>query len=108
MFKRVLVVATLALLVAGCLPPSSIVGTWGQPTREHAERIGAVVTRTEASASAAQAASCTAAAAGACGGCSVTCPVGKPAQCSSGETRYASADSGRAPVCRREAACACG
>jgi hypothetical protein len=97
----------LAVLMAGCIPASShILGTWGHPTREYAERSGAVITRTEVSPSANPAGSCTVAPAGVCGGCTVTCPVNRQAQCGSGVTRPA--DGGRAAACTREATCSCG
>ena len=109
MLNRILAAVALAVLVASCVPASNnILGTWGHPTRAAAERAGAVITQTEVSALADPAGSCSASATGACGGCTITCPVGKPAQCSTGVTRAASADASRPATCAREASCVCG
>jgi hypothetical protein len=113
MFKRVLAIATLALALTACLPAGGLpgadfLGTFGQPTGDHPSRVGAVITRVEAGPGAAQAGGCTAAPTGVCGGCTAVCPVGRPAQCTSGVTRYPAPGSGGAPACTREAVCACG
>lgn len=107
MLNRILAAAALGLLLASCIPASNtMLGTWGHPTREAAERSGAVITQTEVSTLAGDAASCSAAPVGACGGCTVTCPAGKPAQCSTGTPR--AVDVGQPAACRREASCGCG
>lgn len=113
MFKRVLAIATLALALAACVPAGGIpgagfLGTFGQPTGDHPSQANAVITPVEASAGTAQAAACTAAPTGVCGGCTAVCPVGTPARCATGVTRYAEPASGAASVCTREAVCACG
>ncbi len=113
MFKRVLVIATLVLALAACVPAGGIpgagfMGTFGQPTGDHPSQVNAVITRVDAGAGAAQAASCSAAPTGVCGGCTAACPVGQPARCATGVTRYAAPASGAASVCTREAVCACG
>ena len=113
MFKRVLAIATLALALAACvpaggLPGADFLGTFGQPTGDHPSQVGAVITRVDAGADAAQTASCSAAPTGVCGGCTATCPAGQPARCGSGVTRYAAPGSGGASTCTREAVCACG
>lgn len=113
MFKRVLAIATLALALAACvpsggLPGAGFLGSFGQPTGEHATQVGAVITRVEAGPGAAQAGGCSAAPTGVCGGCTAVCPVGQPARCASGVNRYAAPGSGGASTCVREAVCACG
>lgn len=107
MLNRILAAAALAMLLASCVPASNtMLGTWGHPTREAAERSGAVITQTRVTELAGPAASCNASPVGACGGCTVTCPVGRPAQCNSGTPRAAEGD--QAASCRREASCGCG
>ena len=113
MFKRVLVIATLALALTACVPAGGIpgtgfMGTFGQPTGDHPSRVGAVITRVEAGPGAAQGGSCSAAPTGVCGGCTAVCPTARPAQCSTGVTRYAAPGSGAASTCNRDAVCACG
>ena len=120
MFKRVLAIATLALMLAACVPAGGIpgagfLGTFGQPTGDHPSQVGAiitrvdpVITRVEAGAGAALAGGCSAAPTGVCGGCTAVCPVGRPARCTTGETRYAAPASGGVSTCTREAVCACG
>ena len=111
MFKRIATIATLALLLAACMPSSGgggLLGTWGQRTGDHPSLAGAVITRVEASASAAAGGGCTAAPSGVCGGCTAVCAPGRPARCESGVTRFAAPESGRASSCVREAVCSCG
>ncbi len=107
MLNRILAVAALGLLLASCIPASNtMLGTFGHPTREAAERSGAVITQTRVTELAGDAAGCSASPVGACGGCTVTCPAGKPAQCSTGTPR--AVEAGQAASCRREASCGCG
>ena len=112
MFKRVLMIATLVLLAAcvpaGGIPGADFLGTFGQPTGDHPTQVGAVITRIDAGAGAAQAGACTAAPTGVCGGCTATCPAGREARCSTGVTRYAPPGSGAVTTCTRQAVCACG
>lgn len=113
MFKRVLAIATLALALAACvpaggLPGADFLGTFGQPTGDHPSRVGAVITVVDAGAGATPTGTCSAAPTGVCGGCTAVCPVGRPAQCMSGVTRYAAPGSGAAATCTRQAVCACG
>lgn len=113
MFKRVLAVATLILALGACVPAGGIpgadfLGTFGQPTGDHPSRVGAVITMVDAGAGATATGTCSAAPTGVCGGCTATCPVGRPAQCMSGVTRYAAPGSGAAATCTRQAVCACG
>ncbi|HZV84082.1 MAG TPA: hypothetical protein VFF48_03765 [Brevundimonas sp.] len=111
MFRRIVTVATLALLLAACMPSTGgggLLGTWGQRTGDHPALAGAVITRVDASTSAGPGGGCTAAPTGVCGGCTAVCPPSRPARCESGVTRFAAPDSGRAPSCVREAVCACG
>lgn len=113
MFKRVLAIAAVVLALAACVPAGGIpgagfMGTFGQPTGDHPSQVNAVITRVDAGAGAAQAASCSAAPTGVCGGCTAACPVGQPARCATGVTRYAAPASGAASTCTREAVCACG
>lgn len=113
MFKRILAIATLALTLGACVPAGGIpgaefLGTFGQPTGAHASQVDAVITRIEASPGAAQAGGCTAAPTGVCGGCTAVCPVGRPARCATGATRYAAPGSGGVSTCTQEAVCACG
>lgn len=113
MFKRVLAIAALALTLAGCVPAGGVpgaefLGTFGQPTGEHPSQVNAVITRVEAGSGAAQAGGCTAAPTGVCGGCTASCPVGRPARCTTGVARYAAPGSSDASTCVREAVCACG
>ncbi|WP_439475857.1 hypothetical protein [Brevundimonas sp.] len=113
MFKRVLAIAAVVLALAACVPAGGIpgagfMGTFGQPTGDHPSQVNAVITRVDADAGAAQVVSCSAAPTGVCGGCTAVCPVGTPARCATGVTRYAAPGSGVASTCTREAVCACG